>query len=363
MKNWLSDKNIEIASLAYIIVPYLIFALGWLKLPFGIILSGLIIFSAFLYSKNLNNTEVFLKNKNLKYFLITILILLVWCLISGLGGFGLQNNPDWEKNNAIFHDLFLNSFPVSYKDYSLVYYLGFYLPIGLIMKLFGWNIGYLFSFLWGFSGLVLAVYWLKRLSGSFSPIITLLFIFFSGLDILGLLTKFSVLNDTYMLDYFKNTKCIEWWAGFFQFSSVSTTLFWVPQYAMQGWLLTGLILHNIKNRSSCENLLFLWALCLFGVPFIFVVLIPIIFAGIYLCKSKKIFSFQNFICSPAIIFIFGSYFTSRAFKDPASFMGNGFSLYYIFVYILFIIFEFGLYAIILDKYYKNDLIWKTLSCG
>jgi len=359
MKNLLSDKNIEIASLVYIILPYLIFAIGWLKLPVGIIFCGLIIFSTILYSKNLNNTEVFLKNKNLKYFLITILILLIWCSISGLGGFGLQNNPDWEKNNAIFHDLFFNNWAVHYQDYSLVYYLGFYLPTGLIMKLFGWNIGYLFSFAWGFGGLVLVLYWIKRLSGNFSPLITLLFVFFSGLDILGLLTKFSLLNDTYMLEFFKNTKCIEWWAGFFQYSSTTTTLFWVPQYAFQGWLLTGLILHNIKNRTSCENLLFLWALCLFGVPFIFVVLIPIIAAGVYLNKGKKLFSFQNTICTPAIIFIFGTYFSSRIFKDPSGFMGSNLNFNYIFVYILFIIFEFGLYAIILNKFFQKDLIWKT----
>ena len=151
LKNLFSDRNIEAYSLIYIIIPYLIFAFGWLNLPFALLLSGIIIVSAGLYIKNLNNEasetkEVYLKNQNLKYFLITILILLVWCLLSGMGGFGFQNNPDYEKNNAIFHDLFLYKWPVAYKDYSLVYYLGYYLPTGLVMKLLGWNLGYIFSF-------------------------------------------------------------------------------------------------------------------------------------------------------------------------------------------------------------------------
>jgi len=361
LKNLFSDKNIEIFSLVYIIIPYIIFAFGWLKLPIAMVLSLLITISAVLYIKKLDNKEVYLQNKNLKYFLITILILLVWCLLSGMGGFGFQNNPDWEKNNAIFHDLFLNKWPVIYKDYSLVYYLGYYLPIGLVMKLFGWNIGYLVSFLWGFSGLILAVYWLKRLSGSFSPFIILLFIFFSGLDILGLITKFSLFPDPEGLSYFKQVGCIEWWAGFFQLSSMTTTLFWVPQYAMQGWLLTGLILNNIQNHNSSRNLLFLWALCIFGVPLVFLAIIPIIFAGIYKTKKlKELFSFQNFIAAPFIILVFMAYFTSKAFKDPFNAMSNYMqSPYFLVIYVLFTLIEFGLYAIVIHKYFKNDVIWNV----
>ena len=363
LNNFFSDRNIEIYSLIYIIIPYIIFAFGWLKFPVAIILAFLTVIAAFLYAKNLDNKEVYLQNKNLKYFLIVILILFIWCLMSGMGGFGFQNNPDWEKNNAIFHDLFLNKWPVIYKDYSLVYYLGYYLPIGFVMKLFGWNIGYLFSFTWGFLGLILAIYWLKRLSGSFSPLILLFFIFFSGLDLLGLIIKFSVFPDPETLSHFKHIGCIEWWAGLFQFSSNTTSLFWVPQYAIQGWLLTGLVLNNIQNHNSSRNLLFLWALCIFGVPFIFLAIIPIIFAGIYKNrggKLKELFSFQNFIAAPFIILVFMAYFTSKAFKDPFNAMSDYMqSPYFIFTYLIFILMEFGLYAIVVHKYFKNDVIWNV----
>ena len=359
LKNLFSDRNIEILSLVYIIIPYIIFAFGWLKLPVALVLSILITISAFLYIKKLDNKEVYLQNKNLKYFLITMLILLVWCLLSGMGGFGFQNNPDWEKNNAIFHDLFLNKWPVIYKDYSLVYYLGYYLPIGLVMKLFGWNVGYLFSFLWGFLGLILAAYWLKRLSGSFSPLIILFFVFFSGLDILGLIIKFMLFPG--IPPIIVHDGHIEWWAGFFQFSSMTTTLFWVPQYAMQGWLLTGLVLNNIQNHNSSRNLLFLWALCIFGVPLIFLAIIPIIFAGIYKTKKQKeLFSFQNFIAAPLIILVFMAYFSSKAFKDPFNAMSDYMlNPYFIIIYLLFILIEFGVYAIVIHKYFKNDVIWNA----
>lgn len=358
LQNFLTDKNIEIYSLIYIIIPYIIFAFGWLKLPFAIVLSVLIILSVFFYAKNLDNKEIFLKDKNLKYFMITILILLVWCLLSGMGGFGFQNNPDWEKNNAIFHDLFINKWPIIYKDYSFVYYLGYYLPSGLIMKLFGWNIGYLFSFLWGFSGLILAVYWIKRLVGNFSPLVILSFIFFSGLDALGLIIKQFIFPN--MPPIILHGNHVEWWAGLFQFSSITTTLFWVPQYAIQGWLLTALILHNIKNHNSSQNLLFLWALCSFGTPFIFIAIFPLIIAGVFSTKAKKLFSFQNFVVSPVIIFAVFAYFTSKAFKDPVNAISNSIdSYYFIIIYFIFIIAEFGLYALIINKYFKNSIIWNT----
>ncbi len=361
--NFFSNKNIEIFSMVYIIIPYIIFVFGWLKLPFAIILAAMLFISLYLYSKKLENKEIWLKNKNLKYFLIIILILLLWCLLSGMGGFGFQNNPDWEKNNAIFHDLLLYKWPVDYENYSLVYYLGYYLPIGLVMKLFGWNIGYLFSFLWGFLGLIIVVYWIKRLSEAFSPLIILLFIFFSGLDILGLIIKFSVFPDSEMLSNFKNVGCIEWWANFFQFSSMTTTLFWVPQYAMQGWILTGLVLNNIWNHNSSRNLLFLWSLCIFGVPFVFLAITPIVFAGIYKKgreNLKELFSFQNFIVAPTIILIFMAYFTSKAFKDPINSMSNYMqSPYFIFIYLIFALMEFGLYALVIHKYFKEDIVWNT----
>ncbi len=358
-KNLFTDKKIEIYSLVYLIIPYLIFAFGWLKLPIAIILSGLIIFSVYLYVKKLDNNQNYFEDKKaLKYFLISILILIIWGLFSGMGGFGYQNNPDWEKNNAIFNDLFSYKWPIFYENYSLIYYLGYYLPAGLVMKLFGWNAGYLFSFVWGITGLILSIYWLKRLSGNFSYLIVLLFVFFSGLDIFGLIAKFIAFPSSQMI--IAGKLHIEWWAGFFQFSSNTTSLFWVPQYAMQGWLLTGLILHNIQNHKSSRNLLFLWALCLFGVPFIFLAITSIILAGIYKTKAKELFTIQNFLAAPLIVLIIMLYFNSKAFKDPFSIVtGNIQNPYFIFVYVLFILVEFGLYAIIIHKYFKNDIIWNV----
>jgi len=357
LKNFFTDKKMEIYSIIYLVIPYLIFAFGWLKLPIAIILSALLVFSVYLYSKKLDNNENYFEDKkNLKFFLISLSILLIWCLFSGMGGFGYQNNPDWEKNNAIFHDLFLNRWPIFYENYSLIYYMGFYLPIGLIMKLFGWNAGYLFTFVWGFLGLSLMIYWIKRLCGSFSYMVVLLFIFFSGMDVMGLILKHVAFPQ---IEFMIPAKLhIEWWAGFFQFSSHSTSLFWVPQYAIQGWLLTALIMHNIENRKSSANLLFLWALCSFGVPLVFLTITTIILAGIYITKAKNIFNVQNFVAAPAIVLLITLYFNSKAFKDPFMLtLGYLFNPFFIFGYVLFILLEFLLFAVIIHRYYDKNPLW------
>jgi len=62
-------------------------------------------------------------------------------------------------------------------------------------------------------------------------------VFFSGLDIVG-----NLLNNgpRFRMDW-NITTHLEWWAHEYQYSSMTTQLFWVPNHALGGWLTIGLI--------------------------------------------------------------------------------------------------------------------------
>ena len=57
-------------------------------------------------------------------------------------------------------------------------------------------------------------------------------VLFSGCDIIG-----NLLRVPHFIPHWDITQHLEWWAGRYQYSSMTTQLFWVPNHALGGWLL------------------------------------------------------------------------------------------------------------------------------
>ena len=172
-------------------------------------------------------------------------------LLSGAGGFGYQNE-DYIASNALLKDLIVQDWPlIDYLDgipTRIVYYFGYYLPSALIGKLFGWTWANLFSLIWTMLGVALSFIWfvelsLVRIRGNATRllILAIIFCFAGGLDFFG----YYVLRS----HPFDITSHIERWAGYFQYSSHSTLIYWVPQHTIAAWLIVGLTT-NILYRPG-----------------------------------------------------------------------------------------------------------------
>lgn len=73
-------------------------------------------------------------------------------------------------------------------------------------------------------------------------------ILFSGMDVVGnLLNGGEMFRRLWSIDV-----SLEWWAERYQYSSLTTMLFWVPNHALGGWLSVGLLL---RGKSSTYGLL------------------------------------------------------------------------------------------------------------
>ncbi len=178
----------------YLTLPILIFSFGWLKIEYSILLAIALLFSTYkaIHQEDDLSEKFVIKKSTL---LFVVLILIIWLLLSGIGGVGLQS-WDFHGRNAIFHDLISHSWPVQY-DYSnqtemmelfgsggyLVYYVCFYLPSALIGKIFGCQGANLFLFLWSFLGLLIVVLLLFKNLKKSSVWIVFAFIFFSGMEV------------------------------------------------------------------------------------------------------------------------------------------------------------------------------------
>ena len=293
----LTYQKLKPFALFYLTAPLAVFFAGYLRAPFAV--AGLAVLAfAWWYAvcktpqvKQGGQEEQGITLSVPKLVLLFALMLL-WGYLGGQTGFFYQNS-DWGYRNAIYRDLITNSWPVYYpqKDTALVYYIGHWLVPAALTKpvyaLFGLDAAGMFArmALWGWTALGtylaalnLLVY-LRADTGKKQGIGLLFLIFFSGMDILGALYS-SRLPDLLAYDAMH----LEWWTNDFQFSSLTTCLFWVFNQTVGAWLATVCFL----QEKDCRNYLLLGTACLMCGPFPFVgLVIFMVVRGIVLLAQRQ----------------------------------------------------------------------------
>lgn len=387
----ISYSRLRLSSLIYIALPLFCFFIGWLKW-YWIILSCIALFvcigsaddnsrlNRLIFRKKANKTDADpLSDKKLvisKKLLITVIVItLVYLIFCGIGRLWAQSSDNLWRN-AIFRDVIVRDWPIYYDKYdgALCYYIGMWLPAAIPAKLvylisgsteaafFTGNICFLIYFGIGMCILFLLV--LMHLDATKPKQVLMAvigFIFFSGMDVLGVLVL-----ETYQ-DF--ADLHLEWWAGF-QYSSLTTCVGWVFNQALIPWICTALLLHEKK----LSNYVFIGMACLFCGPFPFIgYLVYCIALGIKrlveLIKAKEglkfageVFSPSN-ICAALIVFpLIGTYLTSNTFmsnKTPrkafAYFLTWDSSFY--ILYVIFILFEFAIFAMLIAKDNKKNFLY------
>ena len=266
-QNWLQSDWLTKVSITYLILPFVIFCLLFLKIEIGLpIVIILCWFVWRIWKPNPNSSNGISISKS--DLIIGLTVIGIWVLLSGIGGFAFQNS-DHHIRNAIFRDLINYNWPVYYpqassfssSSYALIYYIGYWLPAALIGKLFGWQAANIGLFIWTWIGVFLAAFLLKKRIKATLLASTLLLVFFSGMDILGTVIMHSVVPGSYPQPWPPITH-LEWWAPTFQYSSFTTQLFWVFNQAVPAWICMALIL-SLSNR---RYVFFIWSLCFFFSP-------------------------------------------------------------------------------------------------
>lgn len=278
------NKLINILVYSYIALPFLVFAAGFLKLQFAIPVSLCIIISVFLAAGDSSGMELLRVNRTgLIRIAAGVILIILMVLLSGIGNVFWQNN-DHATRNTLFDILVNFSWPPKYitdagNEIGLVYYIGFWLPSAALGKLAGLRAGYVFQIVWAVLGLCIIWYLLCVMHKRIVLYPLVIFLFFSGMDIIGngcIQNMFSQLTalqkGTWAFpDGSPVTTHIEWWASYFQYSSHTTQLFWVFNQCIPVWIATLLILVERSNK----NLVFIMGLSLLSSTLPFIGLIPI----------------------------------------------------------------------------------------
>src|SRR5258706_1935937 len=248
----------------YLLLPFVLFCLGWLRLIIAIPIVVIILWMlSRLWKAEDDSAPIHIP-------LSVIIISGIWVFLSGVGGYAFQN---WDHHwrNAVFRDLITYDWPVVYSSPQqgplkmLVYYVGYWLPAALTGKLLGWKFANLILFLWTWFGVVLVIAHLNLGLKTSLVKTALLLITFSGLDALGTLL--------FPGDYptlWPPIQHLEIWFGNLQYSSFTTQLFWVFNQSIPAWLCIALL----ANKPRRDLAVLAWALCFFLAPLASIGLLP-----------------------------------------------------------------------------------------
>lgn len=365
VKNTKKRRLLWILSYGYLIIPIIIFMVCWVRPLISVPVSFLIIYSFFLIIKTLPNSNVIFSNNQGKIILI-FLLLLVWTVYSGVGGLMWQNRWDHMYRNALFKDLVSYQWPVVNHMLSeprtLCYYIGFWMPSALIGKLFGYQVGYFFQLVWAYAGVLLAFLLLSEYLKKISFRVALLFVFFSGLDIvIYLLYKIKFHESAVIFSELLKGEHIELILGKFNSSSNTTLLFWLYNQSIPFWVGFLLLLQQNCNR----NRLFTFMLMVLFAPFQAVALVPFVIYQFlhefkqsdkakynkikkFLCDCITIQNLTGFVVSAIIALYFMSNTAVQKIGISVKNAGDFVQL------LLFLASEYVVYLVLIHKSIRRD---------
>lgn len=265
----ISYRSLRFLAVIYLALPVLIFLAGFLK--WYVALPGVCAVCIGLYQVLIPREPGINTGKSIMLSWWSIAgvfaLILLWTQLGGMNGY-LYQAEDWAARNAVFRDLITHSWPVTYQNghSALVYYIGHWLPAALAGKLAGcifqtekaiWFCSRMALWLWssfGMTILVLMVFLYVNAENHRKRITVLLtMILFSGMDIIG-----NILVGNLDHTFSPEVLHLEWWApNKYQFTSITTCLYWVFNQAIIPWIVTMLVLmdkdakHYLLYIASC----------------------------------------------------------------------------------------------------------------
>lgn len=361
-------RTLRLCSIAFLSLPWFVFFCTWLRPVWAAVFVALLAGVLARYvahgvdGPTVNQGADALPARDrlsTRLLLIILLLAIGWVSLSGSGGVGYQNLPDWNNKNALMSDLIRFDWPVTYDGSSIInYYFALYLPASLLGRFAGWDAAQWFLYVQVIVGTVLTLLWLYSFSGKLGLAALFLFVVFGGLDIIGYFIMQHRLPHP--------GEGMEWWAREVQFSSNMTQMFWVPQHSLAGWLIASLMLDEAARFRRVTFAGLFAGLSLLWSPFVAIGLLPVGIAALYIAERKSIGSVSNVVFLPLIsLLILAFYWPHRAGSDldaGTSFWAHHYAFASLRRIGVFLILEVGVYLILIAAVWKSlERSWRALA--
>ena len=345
----LSDESVppcgilEFLALFYLTLPLVLFFACFAKLWIAVPALAAIVIVLTRVRPRSNSAKIFAQSAEFHQLLgcAVVAALFLW-LCGYVRPFG--HTFDWLKHFAVINELARYPWPPINEATGtfLRYSIGYYLVPGLLTKVFGSRWIEWFVFLQTWSGLVLLLALLLQKIRPARPLLfVLLFLLFSGLDLVGWLIH----DDTSSILAHK-----EWWAGAnftFAYEGHATLFIWVPQHALAGMIGMALLLPSQRQHTSSHYLGLLGGAVLLWSPFAAIGLAPFAVATAVRGGRQAFLDWGNILCAVVLGVPLAGYLMAGAADVPHGFNWDhaGFSWR---SYLEFITLEIGLYLLALQ---------------
>lgn len=240
----------DIAVYIYLYIPIVLFLFTWIRPVLAYMACGILLFCSItvLLHRKVVSTTIY-KRKNLIWLFLLLILMLLWCIMSGQGALVTQA-VDWEKHNALLSDLINHDWPVRYfyerKKGTLVYYVGAYLLPALFGKMGGIEVAEVCLLVWCWIGLILVgIKCWSYIDGE--KCWTLVAV---GFGMILFSTFISQMTELYGLFLPEDLGDGVYWMSKsirIQYSSNIVQLRWVFPQAIPAWLVTIMIMEKRKE--------------------------------------------------------------------------------------------------------------------
>ena len=336
---------IMILGYLYLILPYMIFLITWVKYFISIPSLILVIIATYFTIKDTKKHYNISYNFNLFSLILLFIIITVWVILLGVGNIYLPSGDTIYGRYAIFKDLIEFPFPIIYPEngYGFVYYFAHWIIPAIFGKIFNYNVANIILILWTslplFLTLILLSIYLNKIKTKQIFIILLIFILFVPPSLIfhkegnfgkGLLTVFAT-SYINIFNLFNQSPAIYLMSvlfllqkNSFNFAFLGLSIMLYSPYATLG-IIPFMIAKSIIEISADKN------------------------------ELKNIFSVSNILSSISIFPILLLYFSSTATKsDGLRFVLTDYPVLYLIE--LFMI-KFGIIFILLFKYNKKNYLF------
>lgn len=238
-------------SLGYLLLPNLVFAIGWFRVPISIGLVAGLVFMYFISFQRGKSVKADLAPRHL---LEIAFISLAIIAFSGIGGFCFQAYDYWGHNSK-YYTLFNHSWPVVFKENGryACHYFGFFLIPALVSKGLG-ELSGIALYLWASIGLFIGICWIFI----FTNKSYLSLVFFLSLGGVGHVTKVIFLQLV-GLNYHVPPFFTEIWPVLYQAQ-------WAPNQLIPAIIVACILFHDYVYAQRPEEsfiaviLIFIWGI-------------------------------------------------------------------------------------------------------
>jgi hypothetical protein len=346
--------RLAFAALAYLLLPVFLFLAGWCRPLWG--LPSLLLLGWGFRQLRKGLPEGGGPAWKARTFLVPVLLAAAWAAAGGAGHLLYANKFDWFVRDAVLLDLTRTGWPVGYASQGQLLLLrcplGYFLPSALLAKLTSVRLADAFLYLWTVLGvtLLLALVTDRIERTGRKVLFGAVVVLFSGMDLLG----WVMIRDG--LPHLGQH--LEWWGKFFQYSSSTTLLFWVPNHALPGWLGAALLWRHRRDPGLAGFLPYLALATPFWSPFALIGLLPFLLAVLVpwlLRRQLGAAPWLHLLWTAGPMVLVGSYLAASASAIPGASSAGALwdDPLFLVLFVLFHVLEWFVVWVLLRRHYRK----------